>query len=142
VPSLTAAVQSSISNTSVGEAGSRGEKVIITAFVLFIMVLLGVLPRLLLLVNLILKLSATVMIGSGLLILLNGIMELKDQMSVFLVPGPTHKLVQTGIYAMVRHPIYGGLILFTFGWSILQDRAYQVLLSLALSMVLVSVDFT
>ena len=138
VPALKEAVQSAVSNTSVGETGSRGEKIVGAAAVLFIMILFGVLPRLLLLVNLVLKTSATFMIAVGLMMTLSAITELKDQMSIMLIPGSKHKLVKTGIYALARHPIYGGVILFAFGWAILQDRAYQVLLSLALAMVLVS----
>lgn len=141
VPSLTTAFKSAVDNTNVGETGNRGEKVIITAVVLFVMVLFGVLPRLLLVVSMILKTSATLMIACGLMMSMNAVMELKEQMSVLLIPGTKHKLVSTGIYSLARHPLYGGMILFTFGWAILQDRAYQVLLALALAMVLVSTTF-
>ena len=51
------------------------------------------------------------------------------------LPHPTDEadLVETGIYAKVRHPIYGGLILLGLGWALLS--AYLPAIPLALLLV-------
>ena len=51
------------------------------------------------------------------------------------LPHPTDEsdLVQSGIYAKVRHPIYGGLILLGLGWALLS--AYLPAIPVALLLV-------
>jgi protein-S-isoprenylcysteine O-methyltransferase Ste14 len=41
-------------------------------------------------------------------------------------------LVETGVYARVRHPIYGGLVLAAFGWGLIGASPVGLLLSAAL----------
>ena len=50
------------------------------------------------------------------------------------LPHPTtdSALVQTGIYAKVRHPIYGGLILLGLGWALLSAYLPAILVALLL----------
>jgi len=43
------------------------------------------------------------------------------------------ELVETGAYAFVRHPIYGGLILAAFGWAIVQASVLTVALAVVLA---------
>ena len=40
-------------------------------------------------------------------------------LTVFPRPREGGRLVETGAYRLVRHPIYGGLILGAFGWGLL-----------------------
>lgn len=42
-------------------------------------------------------------------------------------------LVETGAYALVRHPIYGGLILASFGWGMVRASIVAVILAAALA---------
>ncbi len=57
-------------------------------------------------------------VAGGILLSLGG-----RDLGAALTPLPRPKdgsgLVQTGIYARVRHPMYGGLILAAFGWALL-----------------------
>jgi len=42
-------------------------------------------------------------------------------------------LVETGVYALVRHPIYGGLILAALGWAMVRASIVAVILAAALA---------
>jgi len=48
-----------------------------------------------------------------------GLWQLGRNLSPFPMPVEGGQLVTTGIYGLVRHPIYTGLILGTLGWSLL-----------------------
>jgi protein-S-isoprenylcysteine O-methyltransferase Ste14 len=136
---LTSAGMAAMENLYEGDAGSRGEQILGLALLLFIMIIFGIFPRLLSLIMFFVKIAATLMIAVGLALSFSALMDLGDNMSLFLIPNAkNHKLVSTGAYALVRHPIYGGIIMFTFGWSILKDNSFQLLLSVLLAMVLVS----
>lgn len=43
-----------------------------------------------------------------------------------------HALVTSGIYAFVRHPIYAGILVAAFGWSIFWGSLWAILLSVLL----------
>jgi protein-S-isoprenylcysteine O-methyltransferase Ste14 len=45
------------------------------------------------------------------------------------------RLVETGIYARVRHPIYGGIMLGAFGWGLFSASPLALLLSVGLVVV-------
>lgn len=138
-PKVMSAVTAVMDNLYEGEPGNRGEKILGVAALLFIMIIFGIFPRLLILIVFSLKIVATLMIAMGLALSSSAVMDLGDSMSLFLIPNTkNHKIVSQGAYSIVRHPMYGGIILFTFGWSILKDNSFQVLLSILLAMVLVS----
>ncbi|MEG3848242.1 isoprenylcysteine carboxylmethyltransferase family protein [Microcoleus sp. herbarium19] len=60
-------------------------------------------------------------LGLGALILIvKGLIDLGENLTPLPYPREDGELVQTGIYGIVRHPLYGGLILAAFGWSIWQ----------------------
>jgi len=42
------------------------------------------------------------------------------------------KLVTSGVYALVRHPIYAGLIVAAFGWALVRMNPLGVFLALLL----------
>ncbi|WP_420594486.1 methyltransferase family protein [Deinococcus sp.] len=44
-------------------------------------------------------------------------------------PLPDGELVQTGPYALARHPIYGGLLLLAVGWSLRRGHSGALCLS-------------
>lgn len=61
-------------------------------------------------------------IAPGLIILYVGIKQLGTSLTVHPAPKAEAKLIDTGIYKFVRHPIYTGLLLATFG-SVVQSMA-------------------
>jgi protein-S-isoprenylcysteine O-methyltransferase Ste14 len=52
-------------------------------------------------------------------------------------PAPGAELVSHGIYARVRHPIYGGVMLLALGWALLTASLVALLLSAVLIVFLV-----
>jgi protein-S-isoprenylcysteine O-methyltransferase Ste14 len=53
-------------------------------------------------------------------------------------PVPTGHLVQTGLYASVRHPIYGGVMLAAFGWGLFVASPVALLLAVGLAALFVA----
>lgn len=62
-----------------------------------------------------------------------GVLFLAENFTVFPIPNNAqHQLVTSGVYGLVRHPIYSGFFIALLGWSIW----WGSLLSLALTLVL------
>jgi protein-S-isoprenylcysteine O-methyltransferase Ste14 len=61
--------------------------------------------------------AGTLVIGAWLL--LRGFADLGPSMTPLPRPRTDGRLVESGIYARLRHPIYAGLILGSIGWSAL-----------------------
>eukprot|EP01040_Poterioochromonas_malhamensis_P005679 gene5678-6101_t len=136
-PNAQTAVMKAVENLMEGDPGKRGEKVVIAAAVLFFLIIVGVGNRFLFyLIQTFMYIGSTILLLVGVSILLNGVWELKDHFSLLLTPAPGNKVVTTGVYQLVRHPIYCGVIMISFGWSISQRQIYKVVLSMILFIVL------
>lgn len=68
----------------------------------------------------------------GAFISLVAVLQLNIHLSPFPSPLPGSKLIQTGIFKFVRHPIYTGVFLSMFGFGILYDSGYKLIISLLL----------
>jgi protein-S-isoprenylcysteine O-methyltransferase Ste14 len=55
---------------------------------------------------------------AGVLLAARGVLDLNDNLTPFPKPISDGHLIDTGAYALVRHPIYGGLITGAFGWGL------------------------
>ena len=77
-----------------------------------------------------------ILVIAGLVVLGLGSLNLGPNMTVFPRPRENGTLVQTGIYGIVRHPIYSGLLLTTLGWSIYRASLPSLLLTLVLGILL------
>jgi protein-S-isoprenylcysteine O-methyltransferase Ste14 len=54
----------------------------------------------------------------GAVLAVRGVADLRENLTPFPKPLPDARLVETGAYGLVRHPIYGGLILGALGWGL------------------------
>jgi protein-S-isoprenylcysteine O-methyltransferase Ste14 len=62
--------------------------------------------------------AGAILIGSGGLLSFRGVVDLRENLTPFPRPLPGASLVDCGAYGLVRHPIYGGLILGAAGWGL------------------------
>ena len=61
---------------------------------------------------------------------------LKENLSPYVVPVSGNYLVTTDLYEVVRHPQYGGLILFCIGTSMVTNSCDRLIFTLALAALL------
>jgi len=76
------------------------------------------------------------LITGGLLFIVRGVLDLGGAFTPVPRPRDDAELVESGVYGVVRHPIYGGLILAAFGGAIVQASVVAVALALTLAVVL------
>jgi protein-S-isoprenylcysteine O-methyltransferase Ste14 len=74
----------------------------------------------------------TAMIALGLIIVLWGIIQLRQQLSPLPSPRSSAKLIKSGIYAVIRHPIYSGILFAAFGLAIYEVNPIRLVFALAL----------
>ncbi len=55
----------------------------------------------------------------GVVLLLSAGLQLGGSLTPFPAPRPGRQLTASGPYALARHPMYGGGILFALGWTII-----------------------
>ncbi len=68
----------------------------------------------------------------GLFLAFGGLFNLGRNLSPLPYPKEDAFLVRHGVYGIVRHPIYSGLILLTFGWGLSRGSTAMLLYSLLL----------
>jgi protein-S-isoprenylcysteine O-methyltransferase Ste14 len=73
------------------------------------------------------------LLAGGIVLVVRGVADLGGAMTPLPRPREDAELVETGAYALVRHPVYGGLILTAFGWAIVQASFVAVFLAAALA---------
>lgn len=61
-----------------------------------------------------------------------GMVHLGENLTAVPHPKENGRLVQSGAYAVVRHPIYSGIILGAFGWGLVNASLLTLLLAIVL----------
>jgi protein-S-isoprenylcysteine O-methyltransferase Ste14 len=124
-------------NVQSGDAGERGEAYVFAQFSLLSLIALGTIPF----VGD--ALSFTLgpgLVGVALVVVYKAAVELGTNLSPWPVPADPStgrgSLVDTGIYSLMRHPMYSGLILGMAGLSVATDSVLRLLLTAALYLVL------
>jgi protein-S-isoprenylcysteine O-methyltransferase Ste14 len=69
------------------------------------------------------------LMAGGAALLGRGLMDLGANLTPVPHPRDDAQLVETGVYALVRHPLYGGLIATAVGWSLVSASPLALLLS-------------
>lgn len=67
---------------------------------------------------------------AGLLLAALAILQLRKNLTPFSTPLPNATLIETGLYKKIRHPVYTGLFLFFFGYSMWQANPVKLIISL------------
>ena len=63
-------------------------------------------------------LTGVALMTGGAVLLGKGLLDLGRNLTPVPRPRTDAQLVETGIYSLVRHPIYGGIIVTAFGWAL------------------------
>ena len=74
-----------------------------------------------------------VLVLCGGILALRGVLDLRENLTPFPKPLDNAQLVETGAYRLVRHPIYGGLILGALGWGLVRAAPLALLGAVALA---------
>ncbi len=101
--------------------GSRGEGwVIIQAILLAALAAAGLLgPTWIDAPRLATTIAGTILLILGATLAIRATRDLREALTPLPYPRDDAELVETGVYALVRHPIYGGLIVAGLGWACL-----------------------
>jgi protein-S-isoprenylcysteine O-methyltransferase Ste14 len=81
--------------------------------------------------------TVTTIVG-GLLMVAGGVLtrsgavELRDAFTPLPRPRDGAELVDTGAYRLVRHPVYGGIVILTVGWGLFSASPIAIGLALVL----------
>ena len=59
-------------------------------------------------------------LAGGAILVARGLVDLGGALTPLPRPRDDARLVETGVYGLARHPIYGGLLLAALGWSLMQ----------------------
>ncbi len=73
--------------------------------------------------------------GLGLLIILFGILNLNESLSIFPSPKKDSSLISNGIYKYIRHPIYSGILIAMMSYSVYEVSLIKFLITILLAVV-------
>jgi len=68
----------------------------------------------------------------GIVVLVLALLQLSTNLSPFPTPKSSAQLIQTGLYKLIRHPIYTGIILLLGGYGFYKNSVYKISITLLL----------
>lgn len=68
----------------------------------------------------------------GVTVLIFSLLQLNKNVSPFPTPKSDSELRTTGLYAFIRHPIYTGILLIAFGYSVYQTSSWKLVVAVCL----------
>ena len=68
----------------------------------------------------------------GCILLVLALLQLNKNLSPFPTPKDNSVLIQNGLYAWVRHPIYSGIIVLFVGYGIYHDSLFKLMITIFL----------
>jgi protein-S-isoprenylcysteine O-methyltransferase Ste14 len=77
--------------------------------------------------------AGVVLMAAGALLSGRGLFDLGRNLTPMPHPRADGQLVESGVYAHARHPIYGGLILGSFGWGLFSASLLTLVLGVVLA---------
>jgi protein-S-isoprenylcysteine O-methyltransferase Ste14 len=76
------------------------------------------------------RVAAAVLLSAGVVAGVSGALGLGKSLTPFPKPPAQAQLVRHGVYSIIRHPIYTGLIALSFGWACLWGSGRGLVLAL------------
>lgn len=74
--------------------------------------------------------SAAIVVGG--FVAVRGVLDLGSSLSPFPRPVADARLVESGAYRLIRHPIYSGVVLAAIGWGMIASSGLTIVLAAAL----------
>lgn len=68
----------------------------------------------------------------GILVILISLLQLNKNLSPFPTPKNSAVLIQNGLFKLVRHPIYSGIIILFFAYGIYRDSVFKIIITFLL----------
>jgi len=65
------------------------------------------------------RVAGTILLAAGLVIIALGLLGLRENLTAVPRPVEGGRLIDTGVYGLVRHPIYTGIATAAAGWGLL-----------------------
>ena len=78
------------------------------------------------------RVAGASLLAAGAFLVARGAVDLGPNLTPLPTPRGDATLVQDGVYGVVRHPIYDGVVLGALGWSLLTANTTRLLLAGAL----------
>lgn len=78
------------------------------------------------------RIGGSMLMGAGVLVAAAGMLRLGRNLTPLPYPRDNGTLITSGIYGLVRHPIYLGVLLGTTGWALLRYSLVGLLVTVAL----------
>ena len=69
---------------------------------------------------------------AGLILIIISILQLNTNLSIFPTPKKDGKLVISGLFKYVRHPIYSGILMTAFFFALYSNSGYRLIIFLLL----------
>ncbi|MBU1493554.1 MAG: isoprenylcysteine carboxylmethyltransferase family protein [Actinobacteria bacterium] len=82
--------------------------------------------------GLVARIAGAVLVALGATLTTGGLITLGDNLTPFPAPRSESALVERGVYRVVRHPIYGGIVLGSLGAGIFDGNLPAIWASVAL----------
>ncbi|MGB7842922.1 MAG: isoprenylcysteine carboxylmethyltransferase family protein [Salinimicrobium sp.] len=82
-----------------------------------------------------LRVLALIFAGLGLVLILIAFLQLNKNLSPYPSPKKRAKLINSGVFAFARHPIYSGILFMAFGLSVWLNSGYKLGISFLLLVV-------
>lgn len=79
------------------------------------------------------RVAGGLLLTGGAYVLLRGFRDLGRNLTPFPKPKDDARLVQHGVYGVVRHPIYTGLIAGSAGWALATANTTRLILALLIA---------
>jgi len=79
-------------------------------------------------------LAGLAVITGGIALIAGGVVALRRQLTAFPRPVDDGRLIEDGAFGLVRHPMYGGGVLFAIGWALLMASVPTLLCGILLAL--------
>jgi len=129
---IVATIVALTENIQEGTFGERGESWFASSALVFFFICKGVMP-----LGLLIRITGIAFMSMGASFVVSATLTLRESISPFIMPIVRGSaFTSSGPYDLVRHPMYGGVLLFTGGWALASSSLDRAILTFILGVIL------